>query len=78
LLLARLLLTDVSFVLELAVVHDPADRRGGLWSDFDEVQIQLPSLPQRFLGGDHADLCAVGTYQANLGGADPVVYARIG
>ena len=56
LLLAGLLLLHVSFVLVLAVVHDPAHRRIGLRRDLDEIQIERPGLAQRVLGVDHADL----------------------
>ena len=78
LLLAGLLLANVAFVLELAVVHDPAHGRIGLRRDFDEVQIQVTGLAQRLAGVDHPDLLAVGPHQAYLGRPDPVVYARIG
>ena len=67
LLLARFLLTDVSLVLELAVVHDPAHRRIGLRRDLDEVQIELTRLAERLAGVDHPDLLPVGPDQANLG-----------
>src|SRR4029077_19220830 len=77
LLLPRFLLTDVSLVLELAVVHDPAHRRIGLRRDLDEVQIELPGLTERFACVHHTDLLAVGSDQANLGGSDPLVDPRI-
>src|SRR3954454_13007948 len=72
LLLAGLFELHVSFVLVLAVVHDPAHRRIGLRRDLDEIQIERPSLVQRVAGIDHADLLAVRPDEADLWRPDPV------
>ena len=60
-------------VLELAVVHELADRRAGHRRDLDEVEVGLLGQPQRVADGDDADLLAVGTDEPHLGDADPVV-----
>ena len=77
LLLAGLLLADVAFVLVLAVVHDPAHRRIGLRRDLHEIQVEIPSLSQSVLGGNHPDLLTVGPHQTNLWRPDPVIDPRI-
>ena len=60
-------------VLELAVVHELADRRAGHRGDLDEVEVCLLRQPQRVADGDDADLLTVRTDQAHLVDADPVV-----
>ncbi len=69
-------------VLELAEVHDLADRRCGPWIDLDQLQPQLLGEAQRLVGGDDADLGAVGADDAHLGHSDtaanPVVVRRAG
>src|SRR5262249_21291543 len=78
LLLARLLLTDVPLVLELAVVHDPTHRWIGLRRDFDEVQLELLGLSQRLARVHDADLLAVRSYESDAWSPDPVVDPWIG
>ena len=41
------------FVLELAVIHDPANRRVGVRGHFDEVEFETSRHPQRI--GDRFD-----------------------
>ena len=59
--------------LELAVVHDPADRRVGLGRHLDEVEIQLPGDGERLGQRLDPELLAVGIDEADLPGADPIV-----
>jgi hypothetical protein len=73
LLLPRFLLPDVTFVLELAVVHDPTHGWIGLRRDLDEIEIQLPRLADGFTRIHHADLLAVGSDQTDPWSPDPVV-----
>ena len=77
LLLTRLLLADVPLVLELAVIHDPADRRLGLRGDLDQIEIEILGALERVLDLHDSDLGPVGTDEPNLGGPDPIVDARL-
>src|SRR5215203_1321299 len=77
LLLAGLLLLDVSFVLELAVVHAPAHGRIGLWRNLDEIEIERTGPAERVAGLDDPDLLSVMADQADLWRPDPVVDPRI-
>ena len=65
-----------ALVLELAVVHELADRGAGGGSDLDEVELGLLRQPQGVLDAHDADLLAVRADQADLGHADAVVDAR--
>src|SRR4029077_17986605 len=80
LVLPRRLLLLRRLVLELAEVHDLADRWGGTGADLAQLQPRLLGEAQRLLGGDDADLCAVGADDAHLGhsnaAADSVVVRR--
>ena len=66
LVLPRLLLPLLLLELELAVVHELADRgnRGG--GDLDQIQALLHGLLQSISGGHDAQLSAVGTHQTHL------------
>ena len=64
-------------VLELAEVHELADRRAGRRRDLDQVEVRLLGQPQRVLHADDADLLAVGADQPHLGDADPLVDAGL-
>jgi hypothetical protein len=75
LVLAGLTVLDGRLVLELAEVHELADRGSGHGRDLDEVEVGLLGQPQRVADGDDADLLAVGPDQSHLGDADPVVDA---
>ena len=77
LLLAVLTGLHGRLVLELAVVHELADRRASHRGDLDQVEVGLLGQPQRVLDADDADLLAVRTDQAHLGDADPVVDAGL-
>src|SRR5690606_8703783 len=66
-----------ALVLELAVVHELADRRAGLRRDLDEVELGLLRKAQGVLDAHDSDLFAVRSDQANLGNADAVVDARL-
>ena len=66
-----------ALVLELAVVHELADRRAGGGGDLDEVELGLLRQPQGVLDAHDADLLAVRADQADLGNADAVVDARL-
>src|SRR5215210_5138945 len=41
------------------VVHDPGDRRRGLWGDFDEVEVLAVRVLERFVRRPDPDLSAV-------------------
>ena len=64
-----------ALVLELAVVHELADRRPGVRGDLDEIEIGLLCHPQGLSDGDDADLLTGCSDKANFGNADPVVDA---
>ena len=66
-----------ALVLELAVVHELADRRARGRSDLDEVEVGLLGEPQGVLDAHDADLLAVRADQADLRHADAVVDARL-
>ena len=67
-----------ALVLELAVVHELADRRPGHRGDLDQVEIGFLGQAQRILDAHDADLLALGTDESDLGDADPVVDAGLG
>src|SRR5690606_3422318 len=73
--LARLLLFLRLFVLVLAVIHDPADRRERARRDLDDIEPPLLGESERFVRRHDAELLLVGN-DANLGNANPVVDAK--
>ena len=75
LLLAGLGLALLLFVLELAQVHDLADRRGRVGRDFDQIQPGVLRHLQPDRGRNHADILSIGADQADFGHADAFVHA---
>ena len=57
-------------VLELAVIHDPANRRLGRRRDLDQIELRRFRHRQRVREGYDADLLAFDTDQADFGGVD--------
>src|SRR5437667_2929806 len=57
-------------VLELAEIHDPADRRLGERRDFDQIEFCRLCPCHRIRDRHDADLLTVFAYQANLGDGD--------
>jgi hypothetical protein len=51
----------ILLVLELAKVHDPANRRTLIGRDLDEIQLGIPSPAHRFIERDDSVLGAIGT-----------------
>ena len=66
-----------ALVLELAVVHELADRRPGHRGDLDKVEVGLLGQPEGVLDADDADLLTIGSDQPHLGDADAVVDAGL-
>jgi len=64
-----------ALVLELSVVHELADGWAGVRGDLDEIEIGLLRQSQGFADRNNADLLTLGSDEANLGNADPVVNA---
>ena len=64
-----------ALVLELSVVHELADGRAGIRGDLYQIEICLLRESQGFTDRDNADLLTLGSDEANLGNADPVVNA---
>jgi hypothetical protein len=62
-------------VLELAVIHDPADGRLGRRSDLDQVELLLLGLREGDRDGDDPQLLAVVGDQADFGTVDLAVQA---
>src|SRR4030095_2999517 len=73
--LARCLLLPL-FVLVLPVVHDATYGRVRGGGHLDQGQARLLREGHRGLWGHHPELRPVGSDQADLAGADPLVYAR--
>ena len=73
-LLARLLCLLLLRVAELAVVHDPADRRVRRGRDLDQVELALLREAKRLLRGDHPELRPIGADDTYLAGADLPVH----
>ena len=69
----RLVLLLALPVLELAVIHDPADRGLGGGGDFDQVELRCLGLGQRFGKRDDAELLTLHPYESNLGRVDLAV-----
>lgn len=78
LFLARFGLALLSFIFELAEVHDLADRRFGVRADLDQIKSGLFRHGQGTGRRHDADVFAVRTNQADFRAADPVVDARAG
>ena len=76
LVLARELLLLSLLVLELAVVHDAADRRIGERRDLDEVEILLIGDPQSIRDREDAELAPVDADQTTPRRADALVEPR--
>ncbi|OIQ75974.1 hypothetical protein GALL_423530 [mine drainage metagenome] len=74
---ARFARLHVCFVLELAVVHDLADRRSRVRGDLDKIEVGVLRQTKGVLHADDADLLALGADQADLGDADPIVDAGL-
>ena len=62
-------------VLELAVVHQTADRGLGVGRDFHQIHVALLGKPERVGDLDDAELFSIQTYQTHLGDADFTVDA---
>ena len=66
-----------ALVLELAVVHELADRRAGLGGHLDQVEVGLAGQAEGVLDTDDPDLLPVGADQSHLGNADALVDAGL-
>jgi len=73
LLLAGLGLAFLLLVLELAEVHDLADRRFRVRRDLDKIKTGLFGHHHGTGGGDDSDVLAIGADQSDLGAADSLV-----
>ena len=78
LLLPRLAFALLRFVLELAEVHDLADRRRGVGGDLDEVEAGIFGHPEAAVGGHDADVLAVCSDEPYFVGPDAIVYTGAG
>jgi hypothetical protein len=65
-------------VLELAVVHELADRGSAHRGDLDEVEVRLLGQAQRVARGDDADGLAVGSNEPDFRDPDPIVDSQLG
>src|SRR5207244_3589959 len=65
LVLSRLALFLVLLKLELAVVHEAADRGDGGWGNLDEIYTALLRHPECFEEGDYSELLATFANHAN-------------
>ncbi len=74
-LLARLLGLLRLFVPELAVVHDAAHGRIGLWRNFDQIEIQFASQRESVGCGTNSYLASIGSDEANLARTNALVVA---
>ncbi|CPW36438.1 Uncharacterised protein [Mycobacteroides abscessus] len=77
LILARLTRFLGRLVLELAVVHDLADRRPGIWGYLDKVEIGVGCDAERIFDPHDADLLAFRADQADFGYADTFIDAGL-
>src|ERR1700722_8965788 len=77
LVLARLARLLSRLVLELAVVHDLANRRFGVWGYFDEVEICIRGDAQCVFDAHNAYLLTAWSDQADFGYADALVDAGL-
>ncbi|GAB3585578.1 hypothetical protein GCM10027406_34160 [Leifsonia lichenia] len=62
-----------SLVLELAVVHDLRDRRLGVGSNLNQIQVCFLRESEGDLDFDDADLLTAGADKSNFGDADTVI-----
>ena len=69
--------TLLFLVAELAVVHQPADRRGGVGRDLDQVDIGLFGHAACLTQPEDTQLLVLYAQQANLGGVDFTVDAVV-
>jgi hypothetical protein len=58
------------FELELAVVHDAADRRIAVRLDLDQIHARFLRQRKRLVAGEDAELFRFGTNHTHLGYAD--------
>jgi hypothetical protein len=65
------------FVLELAVVHEPAHRRTGRRGDLDEIEIGFGGQAQGIFDTNDADLLTTGADESDLWDADAIVDAQL-
>ena len=65
-------------VLELAKIHDFADRRVRVGRNFNQIKAHVGGHLHRFGGMNYPDVFTFGTNQANLGGTDLFIDARSG
>ncbi|GAB10830.1 hypothetical protein GOARA_063_00290 [Gordonia araii NBRC 100433] len=73
----RLALLLRCFVLELAVVHDLADRWTGVGRDFHQIQIGFLGQSERILNAHDAHLLTVRSDKSDLRDADALVDASL-
>ena len=76
-----LALTGLAFfptflVLELAVVHEPSDRRVGIWRNFDQIKAFVARGLQRLLRWDDAELVSFFVNEAHLAYTYTLVHAH--
>jgi hypothetical protein len=62
-------------VAVLAVVHDAADGGPGGGRNLDEIEAEVSGLGEGVVGGDDAELVAVGADEPDFGYADALVDA---
>lgn len=72
-LLARLFGLLGLLVPELAVIHDPADRRVRHRCHFDEIEIETAGQFQRVWNRCYTQLVAIGPDEADLSRPDPII-----
>ena len=65
------------FIFEFAVVHNFDDRRLGVGSDLDQVQVSFLRKAQCVFDADNADLFSCWSNEADLGNTNPVVRSGI-
>jgi len=58
------------FVEELAVIHDPTDRRCGISSNLDQIEAFVLSQPQGVIEGHYPELLLVFVKNPDFAGAD--------
>jgi len=73
LFLARRLGFHGLLIFELAVIHHTADRRVGIWGDFDEVISLVVSVTLSISDGKNAYLGSIDTNKAASAGTDVIV-----
>jgi hypothetical protein len=64
-------------VLELAVVHDLADRRASVGGHLDQVEIGLEGQAECIFNTHDANLFTSGSDEADLGNSDAIVDAGL-